>query len=225
MLQCCNASILPKANDFINLISSRPEKRYNNACLESPGEDEGVEAGGVFAAIFCHSFDLHLAFIRPSLSRHSSHTDALSRSPEGRDQSTRHSPIPMKLHANATKQYQTVTAYDESGVDINAEHFAMSLIVMPEMAPRDWPVSTFDALTELHFEQILADAPDVVILGTGSRQRFVHPRLTAQLTMRRIGVECMDNKAACRTYNILMGEGRKVTLALIIDTASAGSAI
>ena len=122
----------------------------------------------------------------------------------------------MKLHANATKQYQTVTAYDESGVDINAEHFAMSLIVMPETAPRDWPVPSFDALTELHFEQILADAPDVVILGTGSRQHFVHPRLTAQLTMRRIGVECMDNKAACRTYNILMGEGRKVTLALII---------
>lgn len=128
----------------------------------------------------------------------------------------------MKLHANATKQYQTVTAYDESGVDINAEHFAMSLIVMPEMAPRDWPASNFEALTEAHFEQILADAPDVVIVGTGSRQRFVHPRLTSQLTMRRIGVECMDNKAACRTYNILMGEGRKVTLALIIE-AGAGT--
>ena len=138
----------------------------------------------------------------------------------------------MKLHANTTKQYQTVTAYDESGVDINASHFAMSLIVMPETAPRDWPVSNFDALTELHFEQILADAPDVVILGTGSRQRFIHPRLTAKLTMRRIGVECMDNKAACRTYNILMGEGRKVTLALIIEVPAgivadsvAGSAI
>ena len=129
----------------------------------------------------------------------------------------------MKLHTNPTKQYQTVTGYDERGVDINAQHFGHSLIVMPETAPRDWPVTTFDDLSEAHFEQILADAPDVVILGTGARQRFAHPRLTAALTMRRIGVECMDNKAACRTYNILMGEGRKVTLALIIESAPAGS--
>ena len=76
--------------------------------------------------------------------------------------------------------------------------------------------TSFEQLSEAHFAQILEDAPDVVILGTGDRQRFVHPKLTAALTMRRIGVECMDSQAACRTYNILMGEGRKVTLALIL---------
>jgi uncharacterized protein len=129
----------------------------------------------------------------------------------------------MKLHPSTTKQYQTVTGYDDSGVEINAHHFGKSLIVMPETAPRDWDVAAFDDLTEAHFAQILADRPDVVILGTGARQRFVHPKLSAALTMGRIGVECMDNKAACRTYNILMGEGRKVTLALIIETgANAG---
>ncbi|HAT33075.1 MAG TPA: hypothetical protein DCW29_20190 [Janthinobacterium sp.] len=130
----------------------------------------------------------------------------------------------MKLHPSTTKQYQTVTGYDESGVEINAKHYGKSLIVMPELAPRDWDVAAFDDLNEAHFAQILADAPDVVILGTGARQRFVHPKLTAALTMRRIGVECMDNKAACRTYNILMGEGRKATLALIIATADAPNA-
>ena len=122
----------------------------------------------------------------------------------------------MKLHASSTQQYQTVTGYDESGVEVNAERYNYSLIVMPEMAPRAWPVASFEALTEEHFQQILADAPDVVILGTGARQRFVHPKLTTPLTSRRIGVDCMDTQAACRTYNILMGEGRKVTLALII---------
>ena len=127
----------------------------------------------------------------------------------------------MKLHHSSTRQYQTVTGYhDDGGVDINAQRFGHSLIVMPESAPRPWPVASFDALTEEHFAQILADAPDVVILGTGARQRFVHPRLSAPLIMRRIGVECMDNYAACRTYNILMGEGRKVTLALIIETGN-----
>ena len=124
----------------------------------------------------------------------------------------------MKLHASTTKQYQTVTGYDDSGVEINAEHFDYSLIVMPETAPRPWPVAAFDDLTAQHFEQIEADQPDVVILGTGARQRFVHPRLVASLSARRIGVECMDSQAACRTYNILMGEGRKVTLALIIES-------
>lgn len=124
----------------------------------------------------------------------------------------------MKLHASTTKQYQTVTGYDDQGVEINAERFEFSLIVMPETAPRPWNAPSFEALTAAHFEQIEADQPDVVILGTGKTQRFVHPRLIASLAARHIGVESMDSKAACRTYNVLMGEGRKVTLALIIDS-------
>jgi uncharacterized protein len=123
----------------------------------------------------------------------------------------------MKLHHTSTQQYQTVTAYDDTGVEINAVRFAHSLIVLPEVAPVAWPVTSFDALSIEHFEQIDASKPDVVILGTGERQRFVHPRLIAPLTARRVGVESMDNQAACRTYNILMAEGRKVALALIFD--------
>jgi uncharacterized protein len=126
----------------------------------------------------------------------------------------------MKLHSTNTQQYQTITAYDETGVEINAIHFAHSLIVMPEVAPMPWPVSSFDALTAENFEQISAAAPDVVILGTGAKQRFVHPKLISSLTARRIGVESMDSQAACRTYNILMAEGRKVALALIIEPAA-----
>ncbi len=123
----------------------------------------------------------------------------------------------MKLHTTVTQQYQTVTAYDESGVELNAKRFTHSLIVLPEVAPVVWPVMSFDTLAVEHFAQIDATAPDVVILGTGARQRFIHPRLIATLTARRIGVECMDNQAACRTYNILMAEGRKVALALIFE--------
>lgn len=122
----------------------------------------------------------------------------------------------MKLHSTQTQQYQTITAYDETGVEINARHFSHSLIVLPEVAPVPWPVESFDSLSAAHFEQIDATGPDVVILGTGQRQRFIHPKLISALTSRRVGVECMDNQAACRTYNILMAEGRKVALALII---------
>ena len=127
----------------------------------------------------------------------------------------------MKLHSTNTQQYQTVTSYEDNAVEINLLPFSKSLIVLPEIAPAAWPVTSFDALTIEHFEQINAISPDVVILGTGKRQRFVHPRLTAPLTTRRIGVECMDNQAACRTYNILMTEGRKVALALIFDAEAS----
>jgi len=123
----------------------------------------------------------------------------------------------MKLHDNSTQQYQTVTAYDDDGVEINLKRFTHSLLVLPESEPVIWPVNHFDALSVEHFEHIDALSPDVVILGTGARQRFAHPRLTTALTQRRIGVESMDNQAACRTYNILMGEGRKVALALIFE--------
>jgi len=127
----------------------------------------------------------------------------------------------MKLHSTQTQQYQTVTAYDEDGIELNAVRFSHSLLVLPETLPVVWPVDNFDMLDVSHFEQIDATRPDVVILGTGRKQRFVHPRLTAALTARRIGVECMDNQAACRTYNILMAEGRKVALALIIEPKTA----
>jgi uncharacterized protein len=126
----------------------------------------------------------------------------------------------MKLHSDDTQQYQTVTGYHAGVVEINAQPFDYSLTVLPEVPPRPWNVTRFEELTAAHFEQIAEDKPDVVILGTGERQRFVHPRLIASLSNLRIGVESMDSQAACRTYNILMGEGRKVTLALIVGSGA-----
>lgn len=127
----------------------------------------------------------------------------------------------MKLHSSSTQQYQTVTGYDATGVEINARRYDHSLMVMPDVTPRRWDVARFEDLTAAHFEEIARDTPDVVVLGTGERQRFVHPRLVASLSALRVGVESMDSHAACRTYNILMGEGRKVTLALIIEGGEA----
>lgn len=123
----------------------------------------------------------------------------------------------MKLHSSQNQQYQTVTAYDHGRIEINAISYYTSLLVLPELTPTAWPVTEFATLTSNHFEIIAALKPDVVILGTGAKQRFAHPGLTTCLTSQRIGVECMDSNAACRTYNILMTEGRKVALAVIID--------
>jgi hypothetical protein len=129
----------------------------------------------------------------------------------------------MKLHSDSTQQYQTVTGYDASGRGNQCPAFRLQPDRDAGDAAAPWEVSRFEDLQAAHFEQIAADAPDVVILGTGERQRFVHPRLIASLSARHIGVESMDSQAACRTYNVLMGEGRKVTLALIIEGSTGGA--
>jgi uncharacterized protein len=122
----------------------------------------------------------------------------------------------MKLHASRPTSLNTVTAYGAGYLEINAERHAHALIVQPEAPVEPWPVAAFDELTAAHFDRLLAMRPDVLLLGTGARQRFPHPRLVAQLTAAGIGVEAMDSGAACRTYNILMTEGRRVVLAVLL---------
>ena len=124
----------------------------------------------------------------------------------------------MKLHQDSSSALNTITSYGDGFVAINLERHEGSVIVMPDMPVTAWPVSSFEALAPEHFEALAAAAPEVVIFGSGSRLRFPHPRLTAELAKHRIGVETMDFGAACRTYNILMSEGRRVAVALLIES-------
>jgi len=122
----------------------------------------------------------------------------------------------MKLHAAAPTHLYTITGYGADFVQINAERHTNHLIVTPETL-YPWSVRNFDALTPDDFSVLLSLSVEVVILGTATRQRFAHPRLIQHLTQARIGVECMDLQAACRTYNILMSEERKVAAALLFE--------
>ncbi len=121
----------------------------------------------------------------------------------------------MKLHADQPNALNTVTAYGEGYIEINRVRHEGSVLVMPEGSVDIWPVLKFDELSAENFSDLLNLKPELVIFGTGKTQRFPHPKLTASLTAKRIGVECMDTPAACRTYNILMAEGRRVLAALI----------
>lgn len=123
----------------------------------------------------------------------------------------------LKLHQDTSGALNTITGYGPDYVDINLERHEQSVIVLPGAPVQAWPVSSFDALAPEHFAVLLEQAPEVVIFGSGARLRFPHPRLLAALAARRIGVETMDFQAACRTYNILMAEGRKVAAALLIE--------
>src|SRR5690606_30019113 len=121
----------------------------------------------------------------------------------------------MKLHAQTLGGTNLFTGYGDGWFAVNGERHTGSLLVVPEQAVIAWGVTAFDALTEADFERLLALEPELVLFGTGTRQRFPHPRLTAPLASRQIGLEVMDTGAACRTYNILAGEGRRALAALL----------
>ena len=85
-----------------------------------------------------------------------------------------------------------------------------------------WPAQNFGALEASHFETLAALGPELVIFGSGPRIRFPAPALMRVLIERGIGLETMDTAAACRTYNVLLAEGRQVVAALLFETAEAG---
>ena len=121
----------------------------------------------------------------------------------------------LKLHLANLGDTKLFTAYGEDHVMVNGERFDQSIVVQAEEVRSDWPAAGFDALDETHFACFLALKPDVLLLGTGTRQRFAHPRLYRTLTDAGVGVECMTTPAACRTYNILVAEGRKVVAVIL----------
>ncbi|MBI3902925.1 MAG: Mth938-like domain-containing protein [Nitrosomonadales bacterium] len=123
----------------------------------------------------------------------------------------------MKLHLSSNAGQKMFTAHGAGYVMVNSERYDRSIVVTPGQVLKDWSPQNFDALDETCFEYFLALKPEILLLGTGARQRFPHPRLYQALTAARIGVECMDTPATCRTYNILMAEGRKVVAGILLQ--------
>jgi uncharacterized protein len=108
-----------------------------------------------------------------------------------------------------------IQAYTDESVVVNGVKFTRSLVIMAERIIPDWKPESFEGLTEADFVSILEMRPDLVVLGTGPKQQFPMPALYQSLTNAGIGVEVMNTPAACRTYNILTSEGRKVIAALL----------
>ncbi|WP_310451788.1 Mth938-like domain-containing protein [Sulfuritalea sp.] len=126
----------------------------------------------------------------------------------------------MKLHSPVTAGLLAITAYDAEHIAVNGRRLTRSFLLTPQRLIEDWPPASFDSLTESDLQAVAELDCPIVLLGTGPRQRFPAPVLLRSLIERRMGVEVMDSHAACRTYNILMAEGRDVAAALIIECAS-----
>jgi uncharacterized protein len=122
----------------------------------------------------------------------------------------------VKLHAPAPGAANLFTGYGEGYVMVNGERRASSLVVMADRVEA-WRPDAFERLSTEDFAFLRELKVDIVLLGTGARQRFPHPRLTRALAEAGIGLEVMDVQAACRTYNILVAEERRVAAALLFE--------
>lgn len=128
----------------------------------------------------------------------------------------------MKLQADQP-QAMSILAYGPGWVQLPGQApVAGSLILSSEGLQQPWDCPSFEALTQAHMQQLatLAEAHgiQVVLLGSGTRTRFVPPAWLRPLAQQQLGLEAMDSNAACRTFNVLAGEGRKVMLALIQES-------
>ena len=130
----------------------------------------------------------------------------------------------MKLQPDRL-DVQSILAYGAGGIGLGsngvAEKIDYSIVVGARGEKFPWQASSFDQLTSEHFSMLADLKPELIIFGSGTRLKFARPPFLRSLMAARIGVETMDTLAACRTYNILAGEGRHVVAALLIESDAA----
>ncbi len=122
----------------------------------------------------------------------------------------------MEFTREAATEANAIVACLEGRIRLRDRAYTSSLIVTRNAILDDWRPAAAEKLTIADFSRLLELAPEVVLLGTGSRQRMPPPELYAAFAARAIGLEVMDNRAACRTYNLLLSEFREVAVALML---------
>jgi uncharacterized protein len=123
----------------------------------------------------------------------------------------------VKFQPDSLEGVNTIARHDGGSVWIGNQSYSGSVVVPWSGPVRAWSPADFDALTQAHFDEVLQLQPELVIFGSGAKLRFPPPALLRGLIARRVGVESMDSAAACRTYNVLVSEGRTVVAALLLD--------
>lgn len=126
----------------------------------------------------------------------------------------------MKFQPDHLAGTNVVTRHAPGEIWVGNTRFDHSLLVPWTGTVVPWPPRAPEELDAGHFEAVLALRPELVIFGSGPRLKFVSPALTRALIERRIGIETMDTAAACRTYNVLVAEGRAAVAALLLAPAA-----
>lgn len=125
----------------------------------------------------------------------------------------------MRIHLETGGNANLIRTYGTGQVVVNQDAYSRSVIVLPDRIIRDWPPQRFQELALSHLQILAGLDAEVILLGTGRQLHFPRAELLAPLAAAGIGWEIMDTGAACRTYNILMGEGRTVAAALLMIEA------
>jgi uncharacterized protein len=122
----------------------------------------------------------------------------------------------LKLQPDRIEGVNVISGLLSDAVSVNGVTHRQSLAIpwLGDIVP--WGEAGFDGLTIADFDRLAELQPELVIFGSGARLRFVAPGLLRTLMARRIGIETMDTAAACRTYNVLAGESRRVVAALLL---------
>jgi uncharacterized protein len=123
----------------------------------------------------------------------------------------------MKLQLVQMEGQNAFTAYGEGYVSVNAIRHISNLVVLPGRLILEWTQASFATLNITDFELLASLDAEIILLGTGKQLRFPRPELLRPLIQAQKGLEVMDIQAACRTYNVLVSEGRKVAAGLIFD--------
>ena len=110
----------------------------------------------------------------------------------------------------------SINAYTSGQVTVNGESITTSVIVTPERIIHDWLPAVFEEMQASHLERFDQLEPEIILIGTGDTLCFPPAAWTAAYLAQGIGVEIMDTAAACRTYNVLLSEDRRVVAALLI---------
>jgi len=128
----------------------------------------------------------------------------------------------MKVSLDTGTASYLIRGYGTGSITVNETVYERDVIVMPEAIIDEWHSAPADALTAAHFDLLGDYAPEILLLGTGRVQCFPPARLMADLARRGIGLEAMDTAAACRTFNVLMSEDRRVAAALMMIRPESG---
>jgi len=122
----------------------------------------------------------------------------------------------MKFAQDSQDEGYVITSYDETTISINGKAFASSLIISSQQLDKNWDLTAIELLAEAHIEKILSLKPELIIIGTGNKLVFPPAEAYSAAISFGIGIDFMDTRAACRTYNILMSENRNIVAGLIL---------
>lgn len=123
----------------------------------------------------------------------------------------------MKLQLSVGGTEPHFTGYGDGYVAVSGQRYEHPLLVIPGRAVEHWNVTSFETLTAADFDALLAMQPEIIVFGSGATLRFPRPEIVRPLAEAGVGLEVMDTRAACRTYNILLSEDRKVLAAILTD--------